>query len=132
VVNLTVAAMRLSAHCWLRSLHQDVGVAGLAAAATLPGLMAMIDQHAAAVREDTTLGMEHSASVAGVVLLAHYGRGVLAEARRHGWRAPQPGQWHRADWASVRLAAVSALAQTSELPPDLPPCPGSPTADQAQ
>jgi hypothetical protein len=126
VVNLGVAAMQLSARRWLHALHHELGAAGLAAAATLPGLVAVLDQHIAAVREATTTGMKHSATLAGAVLLAHYGRGVLAEAHRHGWQSPQLTGWCRADWTSMRLVAVSALAHDPTPLTDLPPWPHSP------
>jgi hypothetical protein len=105
--------MHLSARRWLSRLHEDLGIAGLAAAAALPGLSAMLDQHAAAVRDATTIGLEGSAAMAGLVLLASYGRGVLTHAREHGWR-PLPADaaaWRTADWTSLRLAAVCTLAQ---------------------
>jgi hypothetical protein len=105
--------MHWSARRWLNKLHDDLGVAGLAAAAALPGLSAMLDQHAAAVRDATTFGLESSAAIAGLVLLASYGHGVLNHAREHGWRPPpaDPSAWRTADWTSLRLAAVCALAQ---------------------
>jgi hypothetical protein len=83
--------MHLSARRWLNKLHDDVGAAGLAAAAALPGLSATVDQHAAAVRDATTLGLETTAD---------------------------PTAWRTADWTSLRLAAVCALAQTRH---DTPP-----------
>ncbi len=116
--------MHLSARRWLGQLHDDIGAAGLAAAAALPGLAAALDQHAAAIRDSITYGMEGSASLAGLVLLASYGRGVLDHARERGWRPPTGGahNWVQADWTSLRLAAVCALAPTAERPaPELPP-----------
>jgi hypothetical protein len=111
--------MDFSARRWLRALHDDVGAAGLAAAAALPGLSAMLDQHAAAVRDATTLGLESSAAVAGLVLLAGYGRGVLGYARDHGWQPlpSVPSAWRTADWTSLRLTAVCAIAQAWERAP---------------
>lgn len=110
---------RFSARQWLSTLHDEVGAAGLAAAAALPGLTAALDQHAAAVREATT-GLE-AAAVAGVVLLANYGHGVLNHAREHGWQPPDANNaaaWRNADWTSLRLTAVCTLAQNR---PDTPP-----------
>jgi hypothetical protein len=101
-----------SARRWLNRLHDELGAAGLTAAAALPGLLALVDQHAAAVRDATTLGLEGSAAVAGLAMLASYGHGVLSDAREHGWQPPAgPGAWCAADWTSLRLAAVCALAQ---------------------
>lgn len=116
--------MQSSARRWLSQLHDDIGAAGVAAAVALPGLAAAIDQHAAAIRESVTLGMESSASFAGLVLLASYGRGVLEYAQQRGWRPPTGGahSWVRADWTSLRLTAVCALVPTIGQPsPTLPP-----------
>lgn len=115
--------MHLSARRWLSRLHEDLGTAGLAAAAALPGLSAMLDQHAAAVRDATTIGLETTSAIAGLVLLASYGRGVLQHAREHGWRPPPADAtaWHTADWISLRLAAVCALAQTWDNNPPARP-----------
>lgn len=120
-----------SARRWLSRIHDEVGAAGLAAAAALPGLAAAVDQHAAAVRDSTTIGLEGSAAVAGLVLLASYGRGVLDHARSAGWRLVAPGGpehpgWANADWVTLRLVAVCALAGAhgGVLPrPELPPPP---------
>lgn len=84
----------------------------------------MIDQHAAAVRDATTLGFEGSAAVAGVGLLASYGAGVLEHARERDWQplAAGDGRWSEADWTSLRLVAVCVLASAAEEPvPNLPP-----------
>jgi hypothetical protein len=112
VVALSTVALQISARRWLHALHQDLGAAGLMAAASIPGVAAVLDQHAATVQEAITTGMECGTPVAGLILLASYGRGVLAEARRHGWQRPPANlaQWRRADWTSMRLAAVCALA----------------------
>ncbi|WP_372476841.1 DUF6401 family natural product biosynthesis protein [Pseudonocardia terrae] len=68
------------------------------------------------------MGLEASAAVAGLALLASYAHGVLSHARERGWRAPDPRvvSWTRADWTSLRLAAVCSLAGSAPLPP-LPP-----------
>jgi hypothetical protein len=129
VTGLTATFMHWSARRWLNKLHDDIGAPGLAAAAVTPGLAAAVDQHAAAVRDNTTLGVESSAAVAGLVLLAAYARGVLEQARRHGWHPVPPtgNGWARADWITVRLVAVCAVAKAHgkaalELPHvDFPP-----------
>ncbi|WP_345381577.1 DUF6401 family natural product biosynthesis protein [Pseudonocardia yuanmonensis] len=113
-----------SARRWLAQLHDQVGCAGLVAAAAVPGLAAVVDQHAAAVRDATTIGLESTAMIAGLALLAGYAHGVLTHARAHGWRPPADDltSWERADWTSLRLVAVCALAPTRHLPPpQLPP-----------
>jgi uncharacterized protein DUF6401 len=106
--------MHLSALRWLRTLHDTVGATGLTAAAALPGLSAMLDQHAAQVRDATTLAGD-SPAIARVVLLANYGHGVLHHAREHRWQPPPAAleAWAKADWTSLRLTAVCALARTS-------------------
>jgi Family of unknown function (DUF6401) len=123
VTGLAIGLLHLSARRWLGRLHDELGAAGLAAAGAIPGVCAMLDQHAAAVRDATTLGLEQSAAVAGAVLLASYGRGVLDHARRQGWTPPTPdlAAWARADWTSLRLAAVCALAQRPSAPRPRPP-----------
>lgn len=109
-----VVFMQVSALRWLRRLHDTVGATGLTAAAALPGLSAMLDQHAAQVRDATALA-DDSPTIARVVLLANYGHGVLHHAREHRWQPPPAAleAWAKADWTSLRLTAVCALARTS-------------------
>ncbi|HEV2782495.1 MAG TPA: DUF6401 family natural product biosynthesis protein [Actinophytocola sp.] len=102
-----------SARRYLTRLTDRVGVFGLAAATAVPALLASIDQHSAAVRDIVAMGVEGSAAVATAVLLAEYARGVLDQARQQGWRLELPGTasgWARADWTTVRLIGVCALA----------------------
>ncbi|WP_410654227.1 DUF6401 family natural product biosynthesis protein [Amycolatopsis sp. lyj-112] len=102
-----------SARSTLSRLHQQIGVAGIAAAAALPGLSAVFDQHSAAVRDILAAGVEGSAAVAGVVLLAGYTRGLLDEAKTKGWtfRAPADlSAWNSSDWMTARLVGVCSLA----------------------
>ncbi|OXM48788.1 hypothetical protein CFP71_31590 [Amycolatopsis thailandensis] len=106
-----------SARSTLSRLHQQIGVAGLAAAAALPGLSAVFDQHSAAVRDILAAGVEGSAAVAGVVLLAGYTRGLLDEAKTKGWtfRAPADlAAWNTSDWLTARLVGVCSLAATMD------------------
>jgi hypothetical protein len=103
-----------SARRVLDRLHERVGAAGLAAAVAVPGLGAVVDQHAAAVRDILTTGVQSGAAVAGTVLLAGYAQGVLDHLRDTGRSPLVPADlagWRRADWASVRLLAVCALAR---------------------
>ncbi|MEV7554787.1 DUF6401 family natural product biosynthesis protein [Amycolatopsis sp. NPDC089917] len=102
-----------SARSTLSRLHQQIGVAGLAAAAALPGLSAVFDQHSAAVRDILAAGVEGSAAVAGVVLLAGYTRGLLDEAKAKGWTFRAPADltaWNTSDWLTARLVGVCSLA----------------------
>ncbi|HJP76067.1 MAG TPA: DUF6401 family natural product biosynthesis protein [Pseudonocardiaceae bacterium] len=107
------AFAEFSARRALSQLHDQLGHAGLAAAAAIPGLGAAVDQHAAAVRDIVDVGVEDSATVAGVVVLAGYARGMLDKAKELGWRVTAPGHladWTRTDWLTARLVAVCALA----------------------
>lgn len=108
-----------SARRTLRQLHDQFGAAGLVTASTIPGLAAAIDQHSAAVRDILAAGVEGSAAVTGVVLLAGYARGLLDQAREQGWqpRVPaDPEGWTRADWLTSRLLGVCALASRADEP----------------
>jgi Family of unknown function (DUF6401) len=109
-----------SAQRALDRLNQQLG-AGLLAAAALPGLAAVVDQHAAAIRDILTVGVESGAAVAGVVLLAGYAQGVQDHLRERGQQLTIPTDaagWQRASWFHVRLLAVCAL--TRSLWPDRP------------
>lgn len=108
-------SLERSARRALNRLHEQVGTAGLAAAAAIPALGAAVDQHAAAVRDILTAGVEPGVAVAGTVLLAGYAQGVLDHLRETGAPVQAPAEsagWLRADWASVRLLAVCSLAKT--------------------
>ncbi|MCM0678492.1 DUF6401 family natural product biosynthesis protein, partial [Micromonospora phytophila] len=70
-----------SARSTIALLSALVGAEGLAAAAVRPGLLARIDQHAAAVRESLD-GDRRRLSAAA---LAGYAEGVRAAALEHGW-----------------------------------------------
>ncbi|MPZ83491.1 MAG: hypothetical protein GEV28_25095 [Actinophytocola sp.] len=110
-----VRRLERSARRVLDRLHEQVGAAGLIAAAAIPGLGAVVDQHTAAVRDILTVGVESGAVVvAGSVLLAGYAQGVLDHLRESDrpLRVPaDPIGWLHADWVSVRLLAVCALAK---------------------
>lgn len=85
------------------------------AAATVPGLAAVVDQHAAAIRDILTAGVESGAIVAGSVLLAGYARGIQDHMRERGLALPVPAdaaEWRTATWFHVRLLAVCSLART--------------------
>jgi hypothetical protein len=121
------------AHSVLTTLMESVGTAGLAAAADRPGLLAEIDQHAAAVRDSLTAAGSavHEAALAG------YAEGVREAAGSHGWQPPTADgyigstatfsaatfsaanfstadgstvDWSAPDWVLARLVAVCALA----------------------
>jgi hypothetical protein len=109
-----------SARRTLAHLQDRIGRPGLAAAAGVPGLVAVVDQHAAAVRDILAYGVKPAA---GVVLLAGYARGLVDQARELGWHfgAPsRPEGWARADWVTTRLLAICELARRAEEPEPSP------------
>lgn len=109
-----VRRLERSARRALDRLYEQLGAAGLLAAAAAPGLAAVVDQHAAAVRDILTLGVESGAAVAGVVLLAGYAQGVQDHVRERGWQLTVPADttgWRQVSWYHVRLLAVCALAK---------------------
>ena len=106
------AALR-SAYLSLDELHASVGTTGLAAADDSPGLMAVVDQHAAGIRDSLSADTRPLTAV----LLAAYAEGVRDAAFTHGWRPPVgPIDWSAGDWPLHRLLAVCALARTLPEP----------------
>lgn len=113
MLGFTAVFAEFSARRTLDHLHDQIGTAGLAAAAAVPVLTAMVDQHAAAVRDILAVGVEGSSAVAGAVLLAGYARGLLDQGDRMGWRLSKPADlwdWAHTDWLTARLVAVCSLA----------------------
>src|SRR3712207_5398071 len=99
---------------FLDDMMARVGVDGLAAAFTDAGLLAQVDQHAAAVRE----ALRRAGRRTDAAGLAAYGRSVVAAADRMARPVPEAGQayvsgaaWLRAEWHLVRLVAVCMLAE---------------------
>jgi hypothetical protein len=102
------AALR-SAYACLAELHDTVGVSGLDAADANPGLMAVVDQHAAGIRDSLSADVRPLTAV----ILAAYAEGVRDAAFTHGWRPPVgPLDWSGDDWVMLRLLGVCALART--------------------
>ncbi len=99
----------LSARRFLDRLGGEIGIA----VAVPAGVLAVVDQHAAAVRDILAYGVP---AAAAVVLLAGYAKGVLDEAAAHGWRVPPIVEWRTADWTTLRLAAVCSLARNADQP----------------
>jgi Family of unknown function (DUF6401) len=102
----------------LDDMMARVGVDGLTAAFADPGLLARLDQHAAAVR-DSLEDAERDADAEG---LASYARSIAAAAKRMGRRLPEPGEaaysaqaWHGADFHVLRLVAVCMIADEAGL-----------------
>ena len=102
------AALR-SAHASLDELTATVGVTGLEAAAGQPALLAVVDQHAAGIRDS----LSADARPMTAIILAAYAEGVRDAAFTHGWRPPAgPVDWSENDWVMRRLLAVCSLART--------------------
>jgi hypothetical protein len=121
-----VRRLERSARRLLARLHEQLGTAGMVAAAAVPGQAAMVDQHIAAVRDILMVGVESGASVAGEVLLASYARGVQDHVRERGLTLRIPADtagWREASWYHVRLLAVCTLARNLR--------PGHPVSDLA-
>jgi hypothetical protein len=85
------------------------GEAGLAAAAASSGLLASVDQHAAAVRD--ALGDPQDGPNA--IGLAGYATGVRDAADDEGWSVDVPStvDWSAVDWLTMRLLGVCSLAR---------------------
>ncbi|GGL17428.1 DUF6401 family natural product biosynthesis protein [Mangrovihabitans endophyticus] len=114
----STASADVPARALLDEMMARVGVDGLVAAHRDAGLLAQIDQHAAAVR-NALVAAGRSADLDG---LAAYARSVAAAGVRMGRRLPEPGlaptsgvDWLTADWHLMRLVAVCLLAETAGL-----------------
>jgi hypothetical protein len=106
------------ARALLDDMMARVGVDGLAAALGDAGLLAQVDQHAAAVRD----ALHHAAREVDAEGLASYARSIAAAADRMGRPVPQPGQayvsgsaWLAAEWHLMRLVAVCMIAESAGL-----------------
>jgi hypothetical protein len=98
---------------FLEEIMAKVGVDGLVAAMGRPGLMAVVDQHAAAIRDSlASSGLKLEAGP-----LAGYASSVAAAAVRMGRELPEPAtmDWSKASWFQLRLMAVCSLAITNEV-----------------
>lgn len=102
------AALR-SAHACLDELMNAVGLVGLEAAGSSPGLLATVDQHEAGIRDSLSTDVRPLTPI----ILAAYAEGVRDAAFKHGWRPPAgPIDWTGNDWVLNRLLAVCSLART--------------------
>jgi hypothetical protein len=110
---MTHSARVITAHAVLDQLMANVGVDGLVAAMRSPGLMAAVDQHAAAIREV----LRAAGRPVDIFSLAGYARSVLAMLSRGGHSLPEPDaiDWSRADNQLLRLVAICQLAEANEL-----------------
>jgi hypothetical protein len=96
----------LSARQYLDQIMALVGVDGLVEALSTPGLLAQVDQHAAAVRDSIAAADRPI----GPLALASYARSVLAVHRRCGRELPSTVDWAHPEWTVLRLLAVCSLA----------------------
>jgi len=106
------------ARALLDEMMARVGVDGLAAALGDAGLLAQVDQHAAAVRE----ALEQAGRAVDADGLAAYAKSIAAAAARMGRPVPRPGQayvsgsaWLSAEWHLMRLVAVCMIAESAGL-----------------
>jgi uncharacterized protein DUF6401 len=102
----------------LDEMMARVGVDGLAAAYADPGLLALVDQHAAAVRD----ALDDAGRPADAEALAAYAKSVAFAVRRRGETLPEAGEapqtcaaWHQADWHLLRLVAICLVADDAGL-----------------
>ncbi|AGZ43662.1 DUF6401 family natural product biosynthesis protein [Actinoplanes friuliensis] len=106
------------ARALLDEMMARVGVDGLAAALGDTGLLAQVDQHAAAVRD----ALMHAGREVDAEGLAAYAKSIAAAAERMGRPVPQPGHaylsgpaWLAAEWHLMRLVAVCMIAESAGL-----------------
>ena len=114
----TASASADVARTLLDEMMARVGVDGLAAALGDAGLLAQVDQHAAAIRD----ALANAGRAVDVEGLAAYAKSVAAAADRMGRPVPQPGHayisgpaWLAAEWHLLRLVAVCLIAETAGL-----------------
>ena len=98
----------------LDEMMARVGVDGIAAALADPGLLALVDQHGAAVRD----ALEEAERPLSAESLASYVKSIVFSARRMGRFVPSAGEapvrcadWIGADWHLLRLVAVCMIAE---------------------
>ena len=101
-------ATESTARQYLDQIMARIGVDGLLEALASPGLLARVDQHAAAVRNS----IESAGKEVDPISLSGYARSVLAVHERHGRPLPTPATvaWPNPDWTVLRLVAVCSLA----------------------
>ncbi|MFI7540692.1 DUF6401 family natural product biosynthesis protein [Actinoplanes sp. NPDC049599] len=106
------------ARALLDEMMARVGVDGLAAALGDAGLLAHVDQHAAAVRD----ALRNAGRDVDAEGLAAYAKSIAAAADRMGRPVPQPGHaylsgsaWLAAEWHLMRLVAVCMIAESAGL-----------------
>jgi tetrahydromethanopterin S-methyltransferase subunit H len=115
---ISTAAAVDPARALLDEMMARVGVDGLAAALGDAGLLAQVDQHAAAVRD----ALRDAGRTVDAEGLAAYAKSIAAAADRMGRPVPQPGHayvsgvaWLAAEWHLMRLVAVCMIAESAGL-----------------
>lgn len=115
---VSTTAAGAPARALLDEMMARVGVDGLAAALSDTGLLAQVDQHAAAVRES----LHDAGRPVDAEGLAAYAKSIAAAADRMGRPVPQPGHayvsgsaWLTAEWHLMRLVAVCLIAESADL-----------------
>jgi uncharacterized protein DUF6401 len=117
------ALLELSARRNLTQLYTIYGQPALAAATSNPGLLAILDQHMAAVRDILDVGISEK-KTSHTVLLAGYLRGILDQSRELG-SAPatfgittpkSPLNWTNPNWLQLRLASIGLNAKPHTQP----------------
>jgi hypothetical protein len=110
---MTHSTRVITAHAVLDQLMASVGVDGLVAALRSPGLMAAVDQHAAAIRET----LRAAGRDVDIFSLASYTRSILAVLSRSGHTPPEPSaiDWSLTAPHLLRLVAVCQLAEAADL-----------------
>jgi hypothetical protein len=115
---LSTAPTADPARALLDEMMARVGVDGLAAALGDTGLLAQVDQHAAAVRD----ALRNAGRTVDADGLAAYAKSIIAAADRMGRPIPQPGRayvsgpaWLAAEWHLMRLVAVCMIAESAGL-----------------
>jgi hypothetical protein len=109
--NLRPDAGSWSAQFVLQQLRQRIAASGVHAMRVDPGLLAEVDQHAAAVR-DALIQVSGRISAVG---LAAYADGVIDTAASSGWQPPADPDgagWAAPSWPLVRLLAVCVVAES--------------------
>lgn len=96
------------------------GTPGLANAVLAPGLLAVVDQHAAEVRDMLGLDAEGSETTPGAVLLAGYARGLLDRSGMNVRNLKTPDARAAPDWLTLRLLGVCALSRAQSWQPPMP------------
>ena len=115
---ISAAPADAQARALLDEMMARVGVDGLAAALGDAGLLAQVDQHAAAVRD----ALHHAGREVDAEGLASYAKSIAAAAVRMSRPLPEPGHapltgtaWLAAEWHLLRLVAVCLIAESAGL-----------------